>query len=84
MLQVAIITPEQRFPEQTAAHVTLPAFDGEVGIRPGHAAFVCQLGSGLLHVKNGAEDTRYRLAGGVAEVADDHVHILAEHCQGPL
>jgi F-type H+-transporting ATPase subunit epsilon len=78
MLQVEIITPEQKLPLCQAEHVTLPAFDGEVGIRRGHAAFICQLGDGLLHVKNGDEDQQYQVSGGVAQVERDVVRVLAE------
>jgi F-type H+-transporting ATPase subunit epsilon len=81
MLTVQIITPAKSLPRMQAEHVTLPAFDGEVGIRPGHAAFICQLGKGLLHVKLGAEDQCFRLRGGVARVEHDSVQILAERIE---
>ena len=42
-LTVQIITPDRSLPEYRADHVTLPAFDGDVGIRTGHAPFVCLL-----------------------------------------
>ncbi|MFW5829458.1 MAG: FoF1 ATP synthase subunit delta/epsilon [Planctomycetota bacterium] len=77
-LTVTIITPERSYPPLAADHVTLPAFDGQVGIRTGHAAMICQLGEGLLHVKKGAGDIRYHLAGGIARIEDDTIQILAE------
>lgn len=78
MLTVSIITPERSLPAMEAEHVTLPAFDGEVGIRTGHAPFICQLGTGLLHVKKAGSDTRYQLSAGVAQVEKNEIHILAE------
>lgn len=78
-LTVKIITPERSFEPKEYDSVTLPAFDGEVGILSGHAPFVCQLGSGTLKLKSTTEaDQELVLAGGVAQVADDEVRILAE------
>lgn len=78
-LTVTIITPERSLPPIQADHVTLPAIDGEVGIRTGHTAYVCQLGMGHLKVKSATQaDTVMALKGGVAQVAKDQVRILAE------
>ena len=79
MLNVRIITPERSLEPMPADHVTLPAFDGEVGIRTGHAAFVCLLGTGVLRVKNTTTaDTVMAVRGGVAQVEKDVVTVLAE------
>jgi len=79
MLTVTIITPERSLAPIQADHVTLPAFDGEVGIRTGHQAYVCQLGFGHLKIKSSTQaDTVMALKGGVAQVLKDHVKILAE------
>lgn len=79
MLTVTIITPERSLAPIQADHVTLPAFDGEVGIRTGHSAYVCQLGTGHLKIKSSTHaDTVLALRGGVAQVAKDQVKILAE------
>jgi F-type H+-transporting ATPase subunit epsilon len=78
-LTVNIITPERSLPTFSADHVTLPAFDGEVGIRTGHAPFVCLLGIGNVRIKSQTvADTVMALRGGVAQVVDNDVKILAE------
>jgi len=76
-VRVEIITPERTLPVMEADHVTLPAFDSEVGIRTGHAAFVCLLGEGELHLK-GPGERSWKMRGGVAEVSGDELRILAE------
>jgi F-type H+-transporting ATPase subunit epsilon len=78
-LTVKIITPERSWEPKQYDAVTLPAFDGEVGILVNHAPFVCQLGSGTLKLysKTGA-DQLLALSGGVAQVADNELRILAE------
>ena len=78
-LTVKIITPERSFEPKEYDSVTLPAFDGEVGILVNHAPFVCQLGHGTLRLKSKtAADHELAVSGGVAQVADNEVRILAE------
>ncbi len=78
-LTVRIITPERSLPQLTADHITLPAFDGEVGIRTGHAAFVCLLGTGVMRVKSATTaDVAMAVKGGVAQVDRNVVTVLAE------
>lgn len=78
-LTVKIITPERSLPVESADHVTLPAFDGEVGIRAGHAPMVTMLGIGDLHLKSDNHaDKVMAVKGGVAQVLDDEVIILAQ------
>ncbi len=79
MFPVRIITPERVLPEYQADHVTLPAFDGEVGVRTGHAAMVCLLGPGLLRLKSSTHaDEVFALKGGVAQVSKKGLDVLAE------
>lgn len=83
-LTVHVITPERSLPPYQADHVTLPAFDGEVGIRTGHAPFVSQLGTGLLRLKNETQaNLVLALKGGVAQVVNNEVKVLAESVAEP-
>jgi F-type H+-transporting ATPase subunit epsilon len=75
VLTVAIISPEQTIYEGTAASVVAPAYDGEVGILPGHAPMLTLLGSGVLRVGDGI---RVRVRGGFLQVADDIVRVVTE------
>jgi len=78
-LTVQIITPDRSLPEYQGDHVTLPAFDGEVGIRTGHAPFVCLLGIGNLSIKSQSQaNIVFAVKGGVAQVVDDRLKVLAE------
>jgi ATP synthase F1 epsilon subunit len=78
-ITVSIITPDRSLPEYQADHVTLPAFDGEVGIRTGHAPFVCLLGMGNLSLKSASQaDMVLAVKGGVAQVVDNQLKVLAE------
>jgi F-type H+-transporting ATPase subunit epsilon len=78
-LRVSVITPEGRAFEGEAASVTLEAHDGQVAFLKGHAPFVGALGIGALAVTpQGGAPRRWFLEGGVVQVADDQVSVLAE------
>ena len=81
-LHVAVITPEGAAFEGDARKVVVPAFDGEVAFMPSHAPFVGQLGAGELRVTPLEGETQhFYLQGGVVQVADDRIAILAEDVQ---
>lgn len=78
-IQVAVITPEGAAFEGAARKVVAPAFDGEVAFYPGHAPYVGQLGSGELRVEDTSGSTsKFFISGGVVEVHDNEVSVLAE------
>ena len=79
-IQLVIVTPERQLLSERVVEVTLPGADGELGVLPGHAPLITELGIGEL---------RYRTAGGTmsdpiavirgfAEVLQDRVTVLAE------
>ncbi len=79
-LQVSVVTPEGAAFDGAATSVVAPAFDGEVAFFNGHAPFVGMLGEGELRVQpaSGGATERYFLTGGVVQVRDNVVTILAE------
>lgn len=74
-LTVAVISPEQTVYEGTAKSVVAPAFDGEVGILPGHAPLVTLLGQGVLRIGDG---TNISVQGGFLQVANNVVRVVTE------
>ena len=79
-LKVSVVTPEGAAYEGEASGLVAPAFDGEVAFYPMHAPFVGVLGNGELRITRAADDVTecFYLAGGVVQVADNEVSILAE------
>lgn len=79
-IRVAVVTPEGAAFDGLARQVVVPAFDGEWAFLPGHAPFVALLGVGELRVTPdaGGVPERFYLAGGVVQVADNEVVVLAE------
>ena len=79
ILSVAVVTPEGSAFEGTAQSVVVPGYDGEVAFLRGHAPFVGAIGHGELRVKTPEGETRsWYLEGGVAQVLDDEVTVLAD------
>ena len=84
-LRVRVVSPEKVVWEGDAASLTAPAWDGHVGVLPGHAPMISLLGHGELVVdvpKGGSES--FYVAGGVLKVEDDGVTALTEYAgDGP-
>jgi len=78
-LNVEIITPEKLVYKDAVDFVAAPAYDGEIGILPGHTLLLTQLGMGELRLKKGMETFVLAVTGGFLEVhGKDEVSILAE------
>ena len=77
-LYCSIVTPESSIFDGEADSIVLPAWDGEVGVLPGHARFLAKLGVGELRVTSGkTTDTKF-VDGGFVQVAGDRVTVLTD------
>lgn len=82
-MRVTVISPEDSVFDGEATAVVAPAHDGEVGILPKHAPFMTLLGEGKLTVRQeGGADKIFRVRGGILQVMDDVVNVVAEHTEG--
>ncbi|TPW21515.1 MAG: F-type H+-transporting ATPase subunit epsilon, partial [Elusimicrobia bacterium] len=77
-LTVELVTPEKVALTQSADFVALPAFEGEMGVLPGHEPFLVQLGAGEVRVRRGGETSSFAVSGGFAEILKDKVSVFAE------
>ncbi|MHC4479429.1 MAG: F0F1 ATP synthase subunit epsilon [Planctomycetota bacterium] len=78
-MHLNIITPERTLIQtDNAAHVLLPAENGELGVLPGHIHMVCTLQVGRIRVDLPEESIDLATSGGFAEVMADNVVVLAE------
>ncbi|MDA0329113.1 MAG: F0F1 ATP synthase subunit epsilon [Gemmatimonadetes bacterium] len=79
-LRVRVVSPDRIVFEGEAASVVAPAWDGQVGILPGHAPMLALIGSGELSVDRpgGGSDT-FHVAGGVLKVERNAVTLLTEY-----
>ena len=77
-LKVSVISPTTVGFEGEGDSVVAPAYDGLLGILPGHAPMMVLLGTGEVVVTDGGAETRVRVSGGFLQVIDDQVSVLAE------
>jgi F-type H+-transporting ATPase subunit epsilon len=81
--QCSVVTPERAVLECEAKSVTLPAWDGEIGILRNRAPLVCRLGIGELRIETPSEKHTLFLDGGFAEMSDNRLTILTSAARLP-
>src|ERR1700736_2295536 len=84
-IELVIVTPERQLLRETVVEVTLPGADGCLGILPGHAPLITELGIGELtyRAKGAGELVHLAIISGFAEVLGDKVTVLAETAERP-
>jgi F-type H+-transporting ATPase subunit epsilon len=78
-----IVTPEKMLVKDDAEEMQIPGKSGYLGILPGHAPLITELGVGEMTYRKGGETHRFVVAWGFAEVLPDRVTILAENADRP-
>lgn len=79
-----LVSPEQVLQTSSQAHVILPDHEsGQMGIMPGHAPTIAQLGLGVIIINpdsdNPSENASFIfITGGFADIAPNHCTIMAE------
>ena len=76
--QLEIVTPEKMVVRDTAEEAQIPATTGYIGILPGHAPLITELGAGEISYRSGGQVHRFATAWGFAEVLPERVTVLAE------
>jgi F-type H+-transporting ATPase subunit epsilon len=79
-IELVVVTPERQLLRGKAMEVQLPGESGYLGILPGHAPLITELGIGELsyHDASGKESEHMAIIRGFAEVLSDRVTVLAE------
>jgi F-type H+-transporting ATPase subunit epsilon len=76
--QLEIVTPEKLVVKDNAEEAQIPATTGYIGVLPGHAPLITELGAGEISYRSGGQVHRFATAWGFAEVLPDKVTVLAE------
>ena len=78
-MTVSIISPDAEIFSGEAKYVGIPGIDGSLGILNNHAPLITTLSEGevLVRTENGNEE-KFKVKGGVLEVLNNKVIILAE------
>jgi F-type H+-transporting ATPase subunit epsilon len=79
-IQLIVVTPERQMLRESVVEVTMPGLDGQLGILPGHAPLMTELGIGELAYRTSTSSQPMVMAviSGFAEVLPDRVTVLAE------
>jgi len=77
LMELEVATPERELVRQEVDEVQLPGKDGYLGILPGHAPMVGQLGTGMMTYGVGGRKHCLAVQGGFVEVQPDRIRVLA-------
>ena len=81
--QLEIVTPTKLLVKEAAEEAQIPGVSGYLGILPGHAPLITELGVGEITYKASGTTHTLAVAWGFAEVLPDKVTILAEAAERP-
>jgi F-type H+-transporting ATPase subunit epsilon len=81
IIELEIATPERQLVREEVTEVQLPGKSGYMGILPGHAALLGELGTGFLSYMVGGRKRYLSVQGGFVEVLADHVRVLANSAE---
>ena len=82
-LQLQIVTPDKRLVDEAVDQVQMPGLKGYLGILPGHAPLLTELGPGEISYTQEGSTQYLAVAWGFAEVLPDKVTILADAAERP-
>lgn len=75
-LRLVIVTPERILLDEQVDALRFPLYDGQIGILPGRAPLVGQLGAGELKIDQGSTSRSYFIDGGFVQIKGPVVSIL--------
>jgi len=78
LLMLRLVTPERELVRESVHEIQLPGRDSYLGILPGHAPLITELGIGELSYRIGEDTHSTTVICGYAEVLPDRVIVLAE------
>ena len=77
-LRLILVTPERRLVDEVVDEAQFPGQKGYLGILPGHAPLLTELGVGEISFRQGRDVHYATIIGGYAEVLPERVTILAQ------
>jgi F-type H+-transporting ATPase subunit epsilon len=77
VLALEVVTPERLLVREEVTAVQVPAASGYLGILPGHAALLAELGTGFLNYEAGGKRWYLAVHSGYLEILADRVRVLA-------
>ena len=75
-IRCVVVTPERTELDIEANYITLPMYDGELGVATGRAALIGRLGYGVMKLETESGLKRIFVDGGFAQVENNEVSVL--------
>ena len=83
-IQLVVVTPVNQLLSEAVTEVQLPGADGYLGVLPGHAPLITELGIGeLTYQTANGQSGLLAIIRGFAEVLPERVSVLAETAERP-
>jgi F-type H+-transporting ATPase subunit epsilon len=79
--RLQVTTPERQLVSAAVTRAEIPGKDGYLGILPGHAPLLSELGAGVLAYSSDSQENLLLVIGGFLEVLNDEVRVLAERAE---
>lgn len=82
-LEVEVVTADRLVWQGTATHLSAPAFDGQMGILPGHQPVLTVLGEGIMSITTDDQKNKVKfdISGGFFSVDLNKVVIITDQAQ---
>lgn len=82
-MHLSVVTPERTLVDTEVTEVYAPGTVGELGVLPDHITFLGTLGTGEIRYRTQSGSGRLLMSGGVVEVIDNRITILADQAVSP-
>lgn len=82
-MRLSVVTPERTLVDREVTEVTAPGAVGQMGVLPDHITFLGSLDTGEIRYSGAGASGTLIMAGGVIEVRDNDVTILADDAMAP-
>ena len=80
-MRLQLVTPDRQVLDTEIEEVYAPGIQGQFGVLPQHVNFLTALDTGELRYRSEGRDHWLAVSGGVAEVLDETVTILADSAE---
>jgi F-type H+-transporting ATPase subunit epsilon len=77
-MRLEILTPDKTIFEGDVTSVTVPGVNGSFEVLNNHAPIISILEDGKVTIRTGKESEQWSIKGGVVEVLDNKIMLLAE------
>lgn len=77
-MKIDIVTPDKNIYSGEASLAVFPGSDGSFGVLKDHAPMIATLSKGTIKVEEGNEEKTFEISGGVVEVLNNKIIVLAE------